>query len=77
MCYARLVQLMQVPSFAKSIYKVSYTKPDIVSQGMAGYIETEVTIELQGCADLLKLAQVLSSELNHDEYMKIYNRLVS
>lgn len=76
MCYARLIQLMQHPGFAKSVDKVTFTKPNIEHQGMAGYIETEVTIELRSNAELLRTAHVLDMEHNHDDYMRIYNGLI-
>lgn len=76
MCYARLIQLMQHPGFAKSVDKVTFTKPNIEHQGMAGYIETEVTIELCGKTNLLGIAHVLSGNPSHEEYLNIYNGLI-
>lgn len=76
MCYARLVQLMQHPGFAKSVDKVTFTKPNIEHQGMAGYIETDVTIELRSSAELLNMAHVLSGNPSHEEYLNIYNGLI-
>lgn len=42
MCYTLLLELMQDPSFAKSVTKTTFSQPNLDSEGFNGFIETDV-----------------------------------
>lgn len=54
-CYTQLLWALAQPKFTQSISKVTFTKPDIVNEGMVGYIETAIEIEVSNLADFAEI----------------------
>ena len=47
MCHSHLLWMLSQPAkFERAVYKYSATSPAYQHEGMAGYIETEVTFEI-------------------------------
>lgn len=61
MCYSKLLAMQETPGWADAVDKVEYTRPLVEYEGVAGYVETTVTITVRS---LPKLTEIMGSWYN-------------
>lgn len=72
-CFSKLLFMQQHPYWAASINKCSYTRPQVEYEGVAGYIETTITLDIK-CLEAFMMVERDWWKLDHDERMK-YRRI--
>lgn len=60
-CYSLLVEILLNPQFHHAVAKTEFTKPNFEHEGMAGYIETNVTFHV---IDLSRFSAIYSDALS-------------
>lgn len=55
MCYSKLLWMQQQPNWYRAVHKVTYKAPQVEYEGMAGYVETEVTIDVREISELVSI----------------------
>lgn len=72
-CFSHLLWAMNQPKFTQSISKVTFTKPDITNEGMAGYIETNVEIEVSNIVNFAEIWNkwYITSDHNRMHYRRL------
>jgi hypothetical protein len=58
LCYSLLLEMLLHPQFHHAVFKTEFTKPKFEHEGIAGYIETEVTFHV---TDLPRFSGIYSS----------------
>ena len=54
-CYSKLLWMQQQPDGYQAVHKVTYTSPNVEHEGMLGYVETEVTIDVKELSKLVSI----------------------
>lgn len=71
-CYSKLVWLMMQKDFQQSVSKLEYDKPQFDFEGMAGYIETNLVLQV---SDISKFAEIWGRAILSDT-TKIYGDMI-
>lgn len=75
LCYSHLVYLMlSGEDFEQAINNVQFSSPNFAHEGLAGYIEVDVTFDVK---DLKKFAEIYLNyyELDHRIKQKLYTQI--
>lgn len=70
-CYSQLLWALAQPKFTQSISKVTFTKPDITNECMAGYMESSVEIEV---THLINFTEIWNQWYRTTDYIRMYYR---
>jgi hypothetical protein len=76
MCYSKLLWMQEQPGWSRAISRVSYTTPLVPYEGVAGYIETTVEIEVSDLTALVKIMEAWWS-LSNDERGNYRDKAIS
>lgn len=70
-CFSKLLWLLSQMEFNEAVTKMTHTAPDYASEGMAGYIETKLEMEVKDIAKFSKIYEKWYT-LSNDERTKMY-----